>query len=86
MQVDCEQQETHFVMPLSLQYIKESASQKLSFDIIKNFHFYDLQSLLVSLRITDIKRYLDMQKNSELQKNGINSVKKISGSAIDKLF
>ena len=68
-------------MPLGLRMIKECAEYNIDWHYL---HIIDLMSILYSFRIANVDKYFEAKKQQAMDKAGIGSVKKISGSDILK--
>lgn len=69
-------------MPLSLRLLKTAINYKISPELIKTLHFYDLQDLILSFNVSAIKSYLEQEHKAKLENRGIDGVDHINGKNI----
>lgn len=71
-----------FSMPRSLNIIKECAHENIDW---KGLHYFDLLSIIYSIRIDHLKQWLKEQQQSRMQKAGIASIQSAKASDFDSL-
>ena len=71
-----------FSMPKSLNIIKECSHENIDW---KGLHYFDLLSIIYSIRIDYLKKWLKEQKSKRMQQAGISSIQSASASDFDNL-
>ena len=69
-------------MPLSLRIIKECTEYKLDW---RGIHIIDLFSILFSIRIDNVERYLKNEKQRQLNARGYDQIQLASQNDFDSL-
>lgn len=75
-------QQQRFSMPTSLRYMKELAKVGLDW---RGVHLIDLTSIIYSLRIDDLNRYLERRRHEQLAKRGIQDMRQATETDFNAL-
>lgn len=73
-------------MPLSLRIMKVAIKCDISPELIKNLHFFDLQSLILSFNIDFIQQEFKSKRKQRLNERGIDEVEYYKGKNILKIL
>lgn len=73
-------------VPFSISVFKKCVEHNIDFLLVKHLHFYDLQCLIFQFEIAKIQDYLNRKESEKLQKQGIGSIKDISGNDVLKFL
>ena len=75
-------QKPQFVMPLSLRIIKEASESGIDW---KCLHIADLFSIIYSIRIDNVRQYLEQKRQEAMHKRGIAEIRQASEQDFDNL-
>ena len=71
-----------FSMPRSLNIIKECSHENIDW---KSLHYFDLLSIIYSIRIDHLRQWIKEQKSKRMQQAGISSIQSANASDFDSL-
>lgn len=74
-----QKEKKHLAVPFSITVFKKCIKYKISTDLMKSLHFFDLQCLIIQFEIQDIQEYFSAKEKERLKARGIKEVKDISG-------
>ena len=72
-------------LPLSLTVYKRAVNLKIPGELINSLHFIDLQILIFSMEIDNVKIHLEQMNRLRLQKKGIKEIRPATEQEFDRL-